>query len=130
MRPPAGHIPPVEFLVDRSVSELFDVVVPLAEEEETMDLDDDEDTPPEERSNMSLLPPGGRSHVMQDRIDVVSLLRGCVQAAAGRIDDLPEMERRSTRRIEILLSLLPENSSNLNGQCNFRILHFKTRIMS
>ena len=130
MRPPAGHIPPIEFLVDRSVSELFDVVVPLAEEKVTIDLDDDEDTPPEERPKMPLLPPGGRPHVMQDRIDVVSLLRGCMQAAAGRIDDLPDMEGRSTRRIEILLRLLPENSSNLNGQCNFKNLHFKTQLTS
>ena len=108
LRPPAGHIPPIEFLVDRSVSELFDVVAPLAAEEETMDLDDQESVSSDGQSFPEETP-------VQDRIDVVSVLRGCVQAAAGRIDDLPGMERRSTRRIELLLSLLPENSSNLNG---------------
>ena len=118
LRPPTGHIPPIEFLVDRSVSELFDVVAPLAAEEETMDIDDEECSGPIEEGSFAEIPVSEEQaspRVVHDKIDVISLLRGCVQAAAGRIDDFPGSERRSTRRMELLLNLLPENSSQQDG---------------
>ena len=118
LRPPTGHIPPIEILVNRSVSDLFDVVAPLAREEETMDIDDEECIGPVEEGPLaqtSCSEARTSPRVVNDKIDVISLLRGCVQAAAGRIDELPGSERRSTRRIELLLNLLPEDSSQQDG---------------
>ena len=46
---------------------------------------------------------------------MISILRWCVQAAVGRIDDLPGSEQRSTRKIELLLNLIPEDSRQQDG---------------
>ena len=54
--------------------------------------------------------------VIVDRVDIVSLLRSCVQAAVARIDDESWRSSRSTRRIELMLSLLPDGRSDGTGK--------------
>ena len=54
--------------------------------------------------------------VIVDRVDIVSLLRSCVQAAVARIDDESWRSSRSTRRIELMLSLLPDGRSDGTGE--------------
>ena len=54
---------------------------------------------------------------VEDKVDVVSLLRSCVQAAVARIDD-NSSDSRATRRIELMLNLLPEEVSKNTGMSN------------
>ena len=56
---------------------------------------------------------------VEDKVDVVSLLRSCVQAAVARIDD-NSSDSRATRRIELMLNLLPEEVSKETGMSNRR----------
>ena len=51
-----------------------------------------------------------------DRVNIVSLLRSCVQAAIARIDAEPWRSSRSTRRIELMLSLLPDGRTDGTGK--------------
>lgn len=49
------------------------------------------------------------------RYDPMVLLRRSVQAAAGRLEDNPLMVKRTIERIDLILSLLPEDSSEMPG---------------
>ena len=107
LRPPTGQIPAIEFMVDRSISELFDVAPSTTQceemevgEEEQEQIDIEMETS-DHASNSTLL----------DKVDIISLLRSCIQAAVARIDDESRLSSRSTRRIEVMLSLLPDERS-------------------
>jgi hypothetical protein len=50
-----------------------------------------------------------------NRFDPIVLLRRSVQAAAGRLEDDPVMAKRATERIDLILNLLPEDSSKMQG---------------
>lgn len=113
LRPPTGQIPAIQFMVDRSVSELFDVAPSTTqvdemevEEEQEEVTDIDMETTADVSSRDSNL----------DKVDIVSLLRSCVQAAVARIDDESSRPSRSTRRIELMLSLLPDCRSRETGK--------------
>ena len=114
LRPPTGQIPAIQFMVDRSVSELFDVAPSTIQaddmevaEEQQAGIDIDMETTAEVSSGETNL----------DKVDIVSLLRSCVQAAVARIDDDDSCRpSRSTRRIELMLSLLPDCRSNGTGK--------------
>jgi hypothetical protein len=51
----------------------------------------------------------------RNRFDPIVLLRRSVQAAAGRLEDDPVMAKRATERIDLILSLIPEDSSKMPG---------------
>ncbi|XP_068694638.1 E3 ubiquitin-protein ligase rnf213-alpha-like [Montipora foliosa] len=107
LRPPTGQIPAIKFMVDRSVSELFDVAPSTTRCE--MEVEDLE----EEGTDIEMEPSYfAHSDVVLDKVDIVSLLRSCVQAAVARIDDESWRSSRSTRRIEVMLNLLPDDRSN------------------
>ena len=48
-------------------------------------------------------------------LDTTALLRSCVQSAVGMLRDQVESGLRSTRRVEILLTLLSDNDER-NGK--------------
>ena len=111
LRPPTGQIPAIEFMVDRSVSELFDVAPSTTRCE--MEVEDQE----EEGTDIEMEPSDfAHSDVVLDKVDIVSLLRSCVQAAVARIDDESWRSSRSTRRIEVMLNFLPDDRSNGTGR--------------
>ena len=127
LRPPTGHIPAIQFMVDRSVSELFDVA-PSSTRVDKMDVkaarDDMEvDEQHEEGIDIEMEAPDLASgDVIVDRVDIVSLLRSCVQAAVARIDDEPWRSSRSTRRIELVLSLLPDGRLDGTGKSGAQLI--------
>ena len=121
LRPPTGHIPAIQFMVDRSMSELFDVA-PSTTQVDKMDVeaarDDMEVDEQREKGvyiEMEASDPAS-GDVIVDRVDIVSLLRSCVQAAVARIDDESWRSSRSTRRIELMLSLLPDGRTDGTGK--------------
>ena len=97
LRPPTGQIPAIQFMVDRSISNLFDVAPAIT-------LADDKDV--------------SGSDFILDKIDIVSLVRCCIQAAVARLDEESWRPSRSTRRIELMLSLLPDCRSSGTGNYN------------
>ena len=121
LRPPTGHIPAIQFMVDRSVSELFDVA-PSSTGVEKMDVEaarDDMEVDEQREEGIDIemeAPDLASGDVIVDRVDIVSLLRSCVQAAVARIDDESWRSSRSTRRIELMLSLLPDGRSDGTGE--------------
>ena len=86
LRPPGRHTPSIEHLIDRPISELFGI---------------GSERQPDTNSSA--------------KMQAVTLLRNCVQAAACRLDDEAGSSERSTKRIELLLQLLPEDSEGLEG---------------
>ena len=112
LRPPTGHIPAIQFMVDRSVSELFDVA-PSRTRVDKMEVDEQREEGIDIEMEASDL---ASDDVIVDRVDIVSLLRSCVQAAVARIDDESWRSSRSTRRIELMLSLLPDGRSDGTGE--------------
>lgn len=60
-----------------------------------------------------------------DVVDTTALVRSCVQAAVGMLRDQVESGMRSTRRVEILLTLLSDNDevkgTNNNCFCVFAV---------
>ena len=109
LRPPSEQIPSIEFLVDRSISELFDAA-PGPVRESLMEIDEVVDVEEGEVDmEVETVAPSVR-----DKVDIISLLRTCVQAAAGRIDDSGSVSR-ATKRIELMLDLLPETGSQHTG---------------
>lgn len=111
LRPPTGQIPAIQFMVDRSVSDLFDVA-PCITRAEDMDVEEQQDEVADVEMEDTDVAVGD---TLLDKVDIVSLLRSCVQAAVARIDDESWRSSRSTRRIELMLSLLPEDSSKETG---------------
>ena len=85
LRPPGRHTPSIEQLIDRPISDLF-----------SGDRIEEDDAVP--------------------AVTVaVKLLRNCVQAAACRVESETESAERSTRRIELLLDLLPDDYQTHGG---------------
>ena len=105
LRPPTGHIPAIQFMVDRSMSELFDVA--------SSSIRVDKKYVEAARDDMEV---DEQSDAIADRVNIVSLLRSCVQAAIARIDAEPWHSSRSTRRIELMLSLLPDGRTDGTGK--------------
>lgn len=112
LHPPTGQIPAIEFMVDRSVSELFDVA-PTTTRTDGMEVEEEQQEAIDIEMEAADL---ASSDTILDKVDIVSLLRSCVQAAVARIDDESWRSSRSTRRIDIVLSLLPENRSSRTGK--------------
>ena len=105
LRPPTGHIPAIQFMVDRSMSELFDVA--------SSSIRVDKKYVEAARDDMEV---DEQSDAIADRVNIVSLLRSCVQAAIARIDAEPWHSSRSTGRIELMLSLLPDGRTDGTGK--------------
>ena len=121
LRPPTGHIPAIQFMVDRSMSELFDVapsstrVDKIYVEAARDDMEVDEQC--EEGIDIEMEASDQASgDAIADRVNIVSLLRSCVQAAIARIDAEPWRSSRSTRRIELMLSLLRDGRTDGTGK--------------
>ena len=121
LRPPTGHIPAIQFMVDRSVSDLFDVA-PTNTRVDKMDVEaprDDMEVDEQRGEDIDIEMEASdlaSGDAIVDRVDIVSLLRSCVQAAVARIDDESWRPSRSTRRIELMLSLLPDCRSDGTGK--------------
>ena len=121
LRPPTGHIPAIQFMVDRSMSELFDVAPSTTRVEKMnveaardhMEVDEQREEGMGIEMEASDLASGD---VIVDRVDIVSLLRSCVQSAVSRIDDESGRSSRSKKRIELLLGLLPDDRTDGIGK--------------
>ena len=121
LRPPTGHIPAIQFMVDRSMSELFDVAptstrvdkIYVEAARDDMEVDEQSEEGIDIEMGASDLASGD---AIADRVNIVSLLRSCVQAAIARIDAEPWRSSRSTRRIELMLSLLPDGRTDGTGK--------------
>lgn len=86
LRPPGRHSPSLEHLTDRPISELFAI-----------------------RSKEVL----ARDEIKPENPAIArKLLRDCAHGAACRIDDESGSTNRSTRRIELLLKLFPEEATS------------------
>ena len=123
LRLPTGQIPAIQFMVDRSVSELFDVAPHITRTDDMEVEEQQEETIDIEMEVTDL----ASNDTIVDKVDIVSLLRSCVQAAVARIDDESWRSSRSTRRIELMLGLLPDNRSNGTGKnifCNVTLVYF------
>ena len=126
LRPPVGQIPAMEFMVDRSVSELFDVA-PSTTQFEEMEVG-------EEEPNQIVVEMDTSDHASNDtvlyKVDIISLLRSCIQAAVARIDEESRLSSRSTRRIEVMLKLLPDNRSQDTGMYRGAMHHLPLLLYS
>ena len=127
LRPPTGHIPAIQFMVDRSVSDLFDVA-PTNTRVDKMDVEaprDDMEVDEQLGKDIDIEMEASdlaSGDAIVDRVDIVSLLRSCVQAAVARIDDESWRPSRSTRRIELMLSLLPDGRSDGTGKSGAQLI--------
>ena len=127
LRPPTGHIPAIQFMVDRSVSDLFDVT-PTNTRVDKMDVEaprDDMEVDEQLGKDIDIEMEASdlaSGDAIVDRVDIVSLLRSCVQAAVARIDDESWRPSRSTRRIELMLSLLPDGRSDGTGKSGAQLI--------
>lgn len=115
LRPPTGQIPAIQFMVDRSVSELFDVA-PSTTQVDEMEVEEEQEQEEVTDIDMETTADVSPRDSNLDKVDIVSLLRSCVQAAVARIDDESSRPSRSTRRIELMLSLLPDCRSRETGK--------------
>ncbi|PFX29705.1 E3 ubiquitin-protein ligase RNF213 [Stylophora pistillata] len=109
LRPPTGQIPAIQFMVDRSVSDLFDVA-PTVTRADDMEVEEEQET--EADVDMDAWEYVSGSDAILDKVDIISLLRSCIQAAVARLDEESWRPSRSTRRIELMLGLLPECRSS------------------
>ena len=109
------QLPRIDQLVNRSIGELFKPVnSAMSEEDDGMEVDRDE---------MEEIGENSESDECA-AFDPALILRNCLQAAAARVFDDSAKVNRATRRIDILLSLLPEDSSYETGQYHYA-LHFR-----
>ena len=115
LRPPTGQIPAIQFMVDRPISNLFDVA-PTITREDVMDVEEEEET--EADIDMEASNDVSGTDAILDKVDIVSLVRSCIQAAVARLDEESWRPSRSTRRIELMLSLLPDCRSSGTGNYN------------
>lgn len=89
----------IKTLQNMTISQMFETKAPQAEAMETDDMyteSEQEETVQEENTWESV-------------VDTTALLRSCVQSAVAMLRDQVESGLRSTRRVEILLSLLSDN---------------------
>ena len=112
LRPPTGQIPAIQFMVDRSINELFDVA-PTITQADAMEIEEEQETGTDIDMEASEDIFGSDTNL--DKVDIVSLLRSCIQAAVARIDEESWRPSRSTRRIELMLSVLPDCRSSGTG---------------
>ena len=111
LRPPVGQIPAIEFMVDRSISELFDVA-PCTTHCEEMEVAVEE----QEQIDIEMeTSDHAANETVLDKVNIISLLRSCIQAAVARIDEESRLSSRSTRRMEVMLNLLPDDRSEETG---------------
>lgn len=64
---------------------------------------------------------------MQDldsALDTTALLQSCVQSAVGMLRDQVESGQRSTRRVQILLTLLSNNDEIKGSNNSFFVLEY------
>ena len=115
LRPPTGQIPAIQFMVDRPISNLFDAA-PTITWEDVMDVEEEEET--EADIDMEASNDVSGTDAILDKVDIVSLVRSCIQAAVARLDEESWRPSRSTRRIELMLSLLPDCRSSGTGNYN------------
>ena len=115
LRPPTGQIPAIQFMVDRSISNLFDVA-PTITRADDMEVEEEEET--EADIDMEASNDVSGTDAILDKVDIVSLVRSCIQAAVARLDEESWRPSRSTRRIELMLSLLPDCRSSGTGNYN------------
>ena len=115
LRPPTGQIPAIQFMVDRSISNLFDVA-PTITRADDMEVEEEEET--EADIDMEASNAVSGTDAILDKVDIVSLVRSCIQAAVARLDEESWRPSRSTRRIELMLSLLPDCRSSGTGNYN------------
>ena len=115
LRAPTGEIPAIQFMMDRSVSELFDVV-PRAMQVDDMGIEEEREQEEMTDTDMKITADAFSRDTNLDKVDIVSLLRSCIQAAVARIDDVSYRQSRSTRRIELMLNLLPDCRSRETGK--------------
>ena len=126
LRPPTGQIPAIEFMVDRSISELFDVA-PSTTQCEEMEVGEEE----QEQIDIEVETSNHASNsTLLDKVDIISLLRSCIQAAVARIDDESRPSSRSTRRIEVMLNLLPDDRSQDTSMYRAMLHDFPSSIYS
>ena len=107
------QLPRIDQLVNRSISDLFmqESAAVSEADDDGMEVDRDEMEEMEENS-------GSDDPSSVAAFDPALILRNCLQAAAARVFDDSAEVIRATRRIEILLGLLPEDSSHKTGQYN------------
>ncbi|CAI5675491.1 unnamed protein product [Oreochromis niloticus] len=89
----------IKTLQNMTISQMFETKAPQAEAMETDDMyteSEQEETVQEENTWESV-------------VDTTALLRSCVQSAVAMLRDQVESGLRSTRRVEILLTLLSDN---------------------
>ena len=126
LRPPVGQIPGIEFMVDRSISELFDVA-PSTTHCEEMEVAVEE----QEHVDIEMKTSDHASNDTKlDKVDIRSLLRSCIQAAVARIDEESRRSPRSTRRIEVMLNLLPDVRSQETGMYRGALHHLPLSLSS
>ncbi|MBN3286120.1 RN213 ligase, partial [Polyodon spathula] len=87
-----------------TISQLFEE---KAEQPEAMEID-------VKTSEMTEPPENEENNDSENILDTTSLVRSCVQSAVGMLRDQYEGTNRSTKRVEILLTLLAEDEE-LNG---------------
>jgi hypothetical protein len=135
LRPPTNQIPPIQTLIDQPISELLkpdlmawgmDVGDDIKKLEPTNGEDEDDvqmGGSGIERMEIDNFQPNltykiseqNRLNSSRNRFDPIVLLRRSVQAAAVRLEDDPLMAKRATERIDLILNLLPEDSSKMPG---------------
>ncbi|XP_061567180.1 E3 ubiquitin-protein ligase rnf213-alpha-like [Cololabis saira] len=89
----------IKTLQNMTISQMFETkMIPT----EAMEVDDMyNETQPEEQDE---------THDSENVLDTTALLRSCVQSAVGMLRDQAESGSRSTRRVEILLTLLADDN--------------------
>lgn len=140
LRPPSNQIPPIEFLIDRPISDLLkpswlaedhdidsdlveqgqnlsleDIDVDMSDTDE-MEIDDDDDV--DELLKSTPVPSYPLPKPSKETFDAIVLIRRSIQAAAGRLEDEAVLAKRTTDRIDLILNLLPENSTKIKGVWN------------
>lgn len=94
------QLPRIDYLVNRSVSELLEPIESTRSEADFAEMEVD---PP--GNNLTGISSG-------QNVNPTRILRNCLQSAAARLYDDSTNVNRGTRRIEILLGLLPEDEAS------------------
>ncbi|XP_041812142.1 E3 ubiquitin-protein ligase rnf213-alpha [Chelmon rostratus] len=95
----------IKALQNMTISQMFE---PRANQPEAMEVDDMQ--PENEHEEVEL-----EQSVCDNVVDTTALLRSCVQSAVGMLRDQVQSGFRSTRRVEILLTLLSDHD-NIKGE--------------
>ncbi|KXJ23385.1 E3 ubiquitin-protein ligase RNF213 [Exaiptasia diaphana] len=137
LRPPSNQIPPIEFLIDRPISDLLKpnwiekdqdlsvkgsiVDIRGTNENTEMEIDDKDELLTSDPVKLQTAQKSSKQ-----TFDVIDLVRLSVQSAAGRLEDEAVLAKRTTDRIDLILNLLTESSSKITGGPSFaKSLHQK-----